>query len=312
MYSQLTLIKKLTELGERQLGQEIKASKLLMAELEKFKVKYKIQYFQTKIPVIKSATLTADRRKIQALGCSMVSGVIKNKFKLATPIFKPLKKNEVNINYNPQCESISRSDHYFVPALAVNKRDVSRIKKARYVEGEIKVLGQKHRSLNILVGNVKNPKNILFAHYDSIGPGAFDDAAGIATLVRLIIDYPKLEKETLFVLAGNEELSYDLPVYWGRGYREFEKKYGLLLKNAKKIMVVDGVGSGPILASKNMKMLEPCFPIKNLKKWRRKIVILHNSDEILNKIYHSDLDIAVNIKAEFLAQANRKILKLLE
>jgi hypothetical protein len=312
MYSQITLIRKLCELGERQLAQEIKASKILMAELETFKVKYKIQYFQTKIPLIKSATLTADRRKVQTLGCSMVSGVIKNKFKLAMPIFRPLKKNEVNINYNPKCESISRSDHYFVPSLAINRRDVSRIKKARYVEGEIKVQAQKHRSLNILVGNQKNPKHILFAHYDSIGPGAFDDAAGIAALVRLIIDYPKLEKDNLFVLAGNEELSYDLPVYWGRGYREFERKYVLLLKNAKKIMVVDGVGSGQIMTSKNMKMLEPCFPIKNLKKWRRKITILHNSDEILNKIYHSDLDIASNIKAGFLAQANRRILKLLD
>ena len=294
------------------MGQEIKASKLLMAELEKYKVKYKIQNFQTKIPLIKSATLTADRRKVQALGCSMVSGVIKNKFKLATPIFKPLKKNEVNINYNPKCAAISQSDFYFVPALAVNKRDISRIKKARYVEGEIKVQAQKHRSLNILVGNLKNPKNILLAHYDSIGPGAFDDASGIAALLRLIIDYPKLEKDNLFVLAGNEELSYDTPIYWGRGYREFEKKYGLLLKNAQKIMVVDGVGSGQILASKNMKMLEPCFPIKNLKKWRRKIVILHNSDEILNTIYHSELDISKNIKLEYLTQVNRKILKMLD
>ncbi|MCX6742735.1 MAG: M28 family peptidase, partial [Candidatus Parcubacteria bacterium] len=240
MYSQLTLIKKLCDLGERQLGQEIKASKLLMAELEKYKVKFKLQYFPTKVPLIKSATLTADRRKIQALGCSMVSGMIKNKFKLATPVLKPLKKEEVNINYNPKCAAISQSDFYFVPALAINKRDVSRIKKARYVEGEIKVQAQKHRSLNILVGNLKNPKNIIFAHYDSIGPGAVDDGSGVAALMRLIIDYPKLEKVNLFVLAGNEELSYDTPYYWGRGYRAFEKKYAQLLNNAKKILVVDG------------------------------------------------------------------------
>jgi hypothetical protein len=312
MYSQLTLIKKLTDLGERQLGQEIKASKLLMSELEKFKVKYKIQYFQTKIPLIKSATLTADRRKIQALGCSMVSGVIKNKFKLTTPLFKPLKKDVVNINYNPKCEAISRNTFYFAPSLAINKRDVSRIKKARYVEGEIKVQAQKHRSLNILIGNLKNPKNILFAHYDSIGPGAFDDASGIAVLLRLIIDYPKLEKDCLFVLAGNEELSYDTPNYWGRGYRAFEKKYYHLLKGAKRIIVADGVGAGVLQISKDLESARDCFPIKNLKKLRSKIVLLHNNKEVLYKIYHSDLDIASNIKAIYLQQANRKILKLLD
>jgi hypothetical protein len=312
MYSQISLIKKLSDLGERQLGQEIKASKLLMAELEKFKVKYKIQYFQTKVPLFKSATLTADRRKIQAKASSLVSGVIKNKFKLATPISKPLPKEAVNINYNPQCAAISQSDFYFVPSLAINKRDVSRIKKARYVEGQVKVQAQKHRSLNILIGNLKNPKNILLAHYDSIGPGAFDDASGIAVLLRLIIDYPKLEQDNLFVLAGNEELSYDAPRYWGKGYRAFEKKYGLILKNAKKVMVVDGVGAGALQTSKDLKMVEACFPVKNLKKLRSKIVILHNHKEILYKIYHSELDLAANIKVSYLHQTNRKILKLLD
>lgn len=312
MYSQITLIRKLCELGERQLAQEIKASKILMAELEKFKVKYKVQYFQTKIPLIKSATLTADRRKVQALGCCLVSGVIKNKFKLATPLLKPLKKDVVNINYNPKCEAISRNTFYFVPSLAINKRDVSRVKKARYVEGEIKVQAQKHRSLNILVGNLKNPKYILFAHYDSIGPGAFDDASGIAVLIRLIIDYPKLEKECLFILAGNEELSYDTPNYWGRGYRAFEKKYYDLLKGAKRLIVVDGVGAGAVQVSKDLASAEDCFPVRNLKKLRSKLVMLHNNREFLYKIYHSDLDIPANIKVNFLNLVNRRILKMLD
>jgi len=312
MYSQITLIKKLSDLGERQLAEEIKASKLLISELEKFKVKYKIQNFQTRIPLIKSATLTADRRKIQALGACMVSGVIKNKFKLATPISKPLKKEVVNINYNPKCAAISQSDFYFVPALAINKKDVSRIKNARYVEGEIKVSPQKHGSLNILVGNQKNPRNILFAHYDSLGPGAIDDASGIAVLMRLIIDYPKLEKDNLFVLAGNEELSYDTPYYWGRGYRAFEKKYGLLLKAARKIIIVDGIGSDKPLVSKKMDMIKPCFPILKMKKYQPKISVVFSSYDFIETVYHSELDKVGNIKMPFLNQANRRILKLLD
>jgi hypothetical protein len=312
MYSQLTLIKKLSGLGERQLAAEIKASKLLIAELEKFKVNYKVQNFPTKIPVFKSATLTADRRKVQALASSLVSGVIKNKFKLATPKTLSGKKAVVNINYNPKCAAISQGDFYFVPALAINKKDVSRIRRARYVEGKIKVSPQKHRSLNILVGNNKNPKNVIFAHYDSIGPGAIDDASGIAVLLRLIIDYPKLEKDNLFVLAGNEELSYDAPYYWGRGYRAFEEKYDLLLKNSKKIIIVDGIGSDKPLVSKKWSMIRPCFPITKVKKYQPKISVVSSSYDFIETVYHSELDKPVNIKQGFLNQANRKILKMLD
>lgn len=312
MYSQISLIKKLSDLGERQLGEEIKASKLLMAELEKFKVNFKIQYFQTKIPVFKAATLTADRRKIMALSSSLVSGVIKNKFKIVRPLVRPLKQTVPNINYNPKCLAISQSDFYFVPALAVNKKDINRIKKARYVEGEIKVKAQPHRSLNVLIGNVKKPKNILFAHYDSIGPGAIDDASGIAVLLRLIIDYPKLEKDNLFVLAGNEELSYDTPIYWGRGYRAFEKKYGELLKNAGQIIIVDGIGSDKPLVSQRMSMIRPCFPISNMKKYQKKIKVVYSSYNFIETVYHSELDKAGNIKQTFLNQANRRILKMLD
>jgi hypothetical protein len=312
MYGQLSLIKKLSDLGERQLAQEIKASKLLMQELASFKVKFKVQYFATKIPVVKSVSLKADKRNIKAKSSSLVSGVIKNKFVLATPVIKPLKKDQPNINFNPKCLDISQSDFYFVPALAVNKKDVSKIRRARYVEGKINVKAQKHRSLNILIGNLKNPKNILFAHYDSIGPGAYDDASGIAVLARLIIDYPKLEKENLFVLAGNEELSYDAPFYWGRGYRAFEKKYYALLKNCRKILVIDGVGVGSVLVSKRFKLVEACFPVENLKKFAGKVQVLSNGDEILYQIYHSDLDKPGNIKQIYLNQANRKILMMLD
>ncbi|MCX6744837.1 MAG: M28 family peptidase [Candidatus Parcubacteria bacterium] len=312
MYSQINLIKKLCDLGERQLGQEIKASKLLMAELEKYKVKYKVQSFPTKVPVIKSVSLTADNSKIKAKGACFVSGMIKNKFKLVAPIIKPLPKDEANINYNPKCAEISQSDFYFVPSLAVNKKDVSRIKRARYVEGEIKVTPQKHRSLNILVGNLKNPKNIIFAHYDSIGPGAVDDGSGVAALMRLIIDYPKLEKDNLFVLAGNEELSYDTPYYWGRGYRAFEKKYAQLLNNAKKILVVDGVGFDKPLASRKMSMIKACFPILKMKNYQIKTYILYGNQDFWDTICHSELDKTENIKAPFLNQANRKILKLMD
>lgn len=312
MYSQLTLIKKLSDLGERQLGQEVLASKLLISELEKFKVKYKVQYFATKIPLVKSVSLAADRKKIQAKSTSLVSGLIKNKFQILTPLIGSAKKNQVNINYNPKCADISRSDFFFKPSVAVNKKDIAKIKKARYVEAKINVKAQPHRSLNILIGNQKNPKHILFAHYDSIGPGAVDDASGIAILMRLIVDYPKLEKENLFVLSGNEELSYDVPYYWGRGYRAFEQKFPELLKQAKKIIIVEGLGATAPLVSRKLEIVRPCFPIRQMKKYRPKTQVIYGSFDFLNTVYHSDLDLPVNVKQQFLNQANRKILMIIE
>ena len=96
-----------------------------------------------------------------------------------------------------------------------------------------------------MVGNLINPKNLVFTHYDSIYSGAVDNASGVAVTLKLILDKPKLLKTTLFVLSGNEELAYDFPVYWGRGYREFEKKYWPLMKHSQKILIIDGVGNSP-------------------------------------------------------------------
>lgn len=72
---------------------------------------------------------------------------------------------------------------------------------------------KKHNSLNILVGNNINPKNIFFAHYDSVGIGATDNASGVGILMNIIINFPKSLRDNLFVFSGNEELSYDYPTY---------------------------------------------------------------------------------------------------
>ncbi len=54
---------------------------------------------------------------------------------------------------------------------------------------------------------------LVFSHYDSISSGVIDNASGTALSLYLVINYPKLLEKTLFVFAGNEELSYDEPIY---------------------------------------------------------------------------------------------------
>jgi len=130
----------------------------------------------------------------------------------------------------------------------------------------------------------------LFAHYDSINLGATDNASGVAVLMSLIVDNAATLKDVLYVFAGNEELSYDNPTYWGHGYRAFEDKYIDLLNKAKEILVVDCVGNGKtiIYDDENSKYL--AFPIKNIKSLSGKTKIISASFKKLMRVYHSDGD----------------------
>ena len=93
-----------------------------------------------------------------------------------------------NINFNPLCDSISKANFYFAPSVAVNRDLISALCRARKVEGFVDVEKVKFDSESILVGNLKNPKNIVFSHFDSIGPGAIDNASGTAICIKLILE----------------------------------------------------------------------------------------------------------------------------
>ena len=127
---------------------------------------------------------------------------------------------------------------------------------------------KKQNTYQILIGNIKTPRNIIFSHFDSIGNGAIDNASGTAIMIQVILSNKKSLKDNLFVFDGNEEISYDKPVYWGKGYRNFEKKYGKQISKAEKLIVIDCVGY----------------------------------DKLMN-VYHSDLDIPELIKESYLEEA---------
>lgn len=298
----------LVSLGERQGETEKLAAEKIITVLEKNSVPYSTQKFSTFIPNYKKAELFADGKKIPIKPTSFVSGKIKNKNAIISSLISSQRFIEdSNINFNPCCKTFSRSNHYFAPSVAVKPKDLKKICDAKKVTGEVVVQKQKHRSKNILVGNVKNPNNILFCHYDSIGPGAVDNASGTAVLLELILSYPETLKNNLYVIAGNEELSYDKPLYWGFGYRVFEKRYPLLLKNAKQIFCVDCVGNGKTVFDQSIGIVRLGLPIKNLKKYISKTYAVYGDFGKLMEVYHGDNDTLDKLEDRYLKDAVKSL-----
>ncbi len=311
-FNPLQFIKKLSAIYHRQCKQETRALQYIMRILYEYEILFTKESFETYIPKFISATLRADGQYIPAIPTSFVSGTITSKYNIISSLISSQRFIEdSNINFNPHCRSISRSNHYFAPSLAVEPKYLKVICDAKKILGKVKVKKIPHTSRNILVGNVKNPQNILFAHYDSIGPGAVDDASGIALFIKVILENPKTLENTLFVLAGNEELSYDKPLYWGHGYRAFEKKHYKLLKNAKLILAVDCIGNTKPVLYKNEKIVKLGLPLKNLKQWIQKTHMLSCEMDALMEIYHSDVDTWEKIKIRYFDEAFEKLNEIL-
>jgi hypothetical protein len=302
-------IENLLNFSPRQLEGEKKAADFIISFLKKNHFSYYVDYFLTKVPKIERAILKADNKKIPCKGCSFVSGKIKDKdYLISSLIPSRFFLEKPNINFNPKCDGISLSNFYFAPALAVSKRDLDLILRAKRVEGEVKIKRIKYKARNILVGNLKNPKIICFAHYDSIEKGAVDNASGVAVIMAAIISHPEIIKNNLFVFSANEELSYDKPTYWGYGFRSFENKFFKIMKLSKEILVVDCVGNDRAKVFKDENSIYLAFPIKNKEKFKDKIKIISGGFDNLMEIYHSDLDDIKRINENYLMEGVRMIL----
>jgi len=308
---QLKFIKQFTKITERQLDRETAAANFIKAELNKRGLKFTIHKFSTVVPRIKKQNLTADGRNVPAIATGLISGVIESNSALISSLISSQKNlRDANINFNPACAGISRSNHYFAPALAISRKDLLKVSLAKKVRGVVEVDPVKRQSENILVGNIKNPKNIIVNHYDSIGSGACDNASGVALTFALMEHSPQSLSNTLYVFAGNEELSYDQPIYWGHGYREFEKKFSGIMGKADKILVLDSLGNAPTQYTHEVKMVKLGFPIKNLEKWSKKIAMVYGGMGELMEVYHSDLDTVDRLSEKYLEGAISVVEKL--
>lgn len=302
-------VDKLLSFSPRQGENALKTADYIEKILKKHKVSFVLEKFQINIPLLR-ATLNVDGKKIPCEGCSFASGKITGNEAIASSLIPSrFLINFSNINFNPKCDGISVSNFYFSPAIAVSRKDIPTIVNAKKVFGQIESIKYKGQSRQILAGNTHSPKNIIFGHYDSIGMGAVDNASGVAVMSSALINDSDLLKNNLFVFDGNEELSYDYPTYWGHGYRVFEKRHKIILKKAKKIFVVDCVGNGKTNIINDQKIINLAFPIYSIEKLKDKIFIVSGSMEKLRRVYHSEKDIAKEIKKLFLNEAEELLVR---
>jgi len=303
-FDPILFINALVQFSPRQLKGETKAALFIISLLKKNKIAYFLQKFNVKIPVVKKVILKADKKEIKCDGCCFIGGEISNKeYIISSLLPSEICQNDANINFNPKCLTVSNSNYYFAPAVSIAHKSLFKILKAKNIKGRVDIMPINHKAINILVGNKKNPKFVCFAHYDSIKKGAIDNASGVALLMNIILSNSNKLKDTLFIFSASEELSYNKPVYWGYGFRVFEKEYYQLFKKAKKIIVVDSVGNGKTVILNNLEMIKLGFPIKNIKKLAKKTVLITGDFEQLMTVYHSDIDDGRGIEEKYLNEA---------
>lgn len=295
------LIKNLTDIGPRFAEKEIQAAKIIEKLLASRKISFVAQPFSSEVPVCIKAELKADGKKIDCLGSSMVSGEIPNGDYLISH-FGYSGKTPFNIAYSPVTDSISVVDHFKVPSVSISRKDVIKIIMAKNIKGIVEVKRTRINTENILVGNINNPNNIVFAHFDSIiGRGAVDNAGSVAIMMNCLVNNQDLLKTTLFNFSGNEEIAYDDYKLSGYGFRVFEQKYGYLLKTAKKIIVMDGLGVGEPSFTQNG--LDWVLQVKMLDQIREKVYWLQNDQTSVLQYFHTLNDDDEILKESYLLAA---------
>ena len=307
------IIASLCQIGERQLEGEDRACRYIKEFLTAQVIQFSEDEYHTFVPKFKKWSLKVDGKIIPSLPSGLVSGKIQSNYAMLSSLISSQKNlYDANINFNPTSDTISRSNHYFAPALSVSRDDIEKIAKAKKVRGRLKVEKTDHVSANLLVGNRQNPKAIIFSHYDSIQTGAVDNASGVALSLQMALELPELLADNLFAICGNEELSYDQPIYWGHGYREFEKKHSQILKSTSQILILDSFGQSKPEVISDINIVKLGFPIASLQYTIGKVKMISGSLASLMPIYHTAEDIPKKIKPYFMKQAKDLALKLLK
>lgn len=128
----------------------------------------------------------------------------------------------------------------------INSEGLERLKKSPGQTVDLKIIGKSTHLKSANVVATLRPKNpsaaeiIISAHLDSIeGPGACDNASGVAILIELARHFKKMEKElpcqVKFVALSGEEIGMV-------GSRLYVSKHGRELKNCELLFNLDTVG----------------------------------------------------------------------
>lgn len=296
----IQLINQLSALGGRVGKAEKPAYDLLCRVLQAAGIPFTTQTFTSHTPLYKQASLVADGEPVECLPCGLKSGQITSNYNLISSLTSSQNFIDTpNINFNPKSDAIGTPNYYFAPALAVSRRDVARIMRAKKILGTLEVKKQAYTVRNILIGNTVDPKQVVFAHYDGYFSGATDNASGVATVFAAINKNRASLKNNLFVLAGNEELSFDYPIYWGRCFRQFNLSNPGLLQNAKKIYVVDSVGDGSPTVESDPGLRKLAFPV-GIDSLVKKTAVITGDFDALMSVYHSPADTPQRLNLKYL------------
>ncbi|MES2225916.1 MAG: M28 family peptidase [Patescibacteria group bacterium] len=307
----LDIAEELVALGERQGDTAILAADTLARRLKEKNIEYQVETIDTWLPVA-SSSLTVDGKNVDSAPTSFIGGNISGKDALVSSLIPTRYLIDMpNINFNPRSRALSLPNFYFAPSLAVRSQDVDRILAGTKIEGVVEVEKRQYALPQLLVGNSTDPANIVFSHYDSIGPGAIDNASGTAVSLSLAMD-ADFRKNTLFVFDPNEELSYDHPTYWGHGYRVFESRHADLLEKASRILVIDCVGNGVPQAISDPRILNLAFPILGLEKLLDKTLTIGGDIEKMLEVYQSDIDFTDLLTEKYLLETKDLIAGLLK
>ena len=293
-------------LGPRFADGEERTAKLVRDILDRAKVNYIDQPFPTSVPYPKKAELFVDGQKMECRNVGMTSGTFTSKDALISSLFWGSGDfyYPQNINFNPHSpHTISMATYYKNPALAIRRSDVTKILNAKSIRGETVVEPYTFTGHNFLMGNFTNPRTIMFTHYDCWESGAVDNASGTAVLLDIVLNHAEVLKENLVVIAGNEEISYDEPIYWGKGYRAFQEKYSRIVELAQQILLIDGVGFSKQEWVTDPETVSLGIPLTNFDHLVQKTRMLTGDMHKLMEFYHSNDDTADLLNEESLADA---------
>ncbi len=311
MTSLSSIIEKLVFLGERQLQGEAAAMQILCQELAARKISYDLQVLPITVPVCRSAVLMVDGKEMPCAGTSFSSGKIAGKDSVLSSALPMAESPDLpNINVNPSCPVVSRGNVYRKPAIAVSHDVLKKILDARDVEATVETDLIPYEAHNIICGNRTDPRTIIFTHYDSIGPGANDNASGVAATLEAITRDPTILERTLIVFSGAEELSTDMPYYWGAGYRAFIEANRQTMNLASAILVVDSVGNGPIEKIREPSVIRRAFPIGDRTDLVAKTTLLTGDINQLIRVYHSEIDTEDKLSEESIFRASDAIIQV--
>ncbi|MFZ2970350.1 MAG: hypothetical protein WA063_04335 [Minisyncoccia bacterium] len=310
----IEIVKKLISFSPRQFEGEETARNYISGMLSENDIIFTLQNFPVTVPIFKDFYLRADGKEIECLPTCFKSGKISKKSDIISSlVFSYEGSGRSNINYNPHCDCISLANFYDSPSIAVSRKDSERIMNAKSLDGSVEVNKKRYSSCNILAGNIRSPKNIVFAHYDCFFDGAIDNASGVSVCISIILDNREVLKDNLFVFCGSEELSFDKPNYWGKCFRVFECKNRRAMKIAKKIIIVDCVGTDEPEVKKYKQAISLFFAkSKNNKNKISVITSVERRPREFMKVYHSKRDVVGGVREKYLRLAARKCLNLIK